>query len=267
MSWTDERVETLKRMWNEGQSASQIAKELGGCHAQCGDRQGASPGPVEPRGRHPGNPGAAPGRPEPLDDVVELVAVPDPVPEPPRPPEEEEVAEERPAPAPPASAPPADLYRGAAPATATQPQRDQPRSLGQGDRGREGGAPADPDGTDRKDLQMAVGDPATENFCSADCRCSKASPTASACGRGLPADERPARSPALDLDHIVLQGVFRTVQVPVKPGRRSAHRRRTQRDGIAAIGREDRPASADAEILPFRIDHAPRPGVDCHRPA
>lgn len=30
MSWTDERVETLKKMWTEGQSASQIAKELGG---------------------------------------------------------------------------------------------------------------------------------------------------------------------------------------------------------------------------------------------
>ncbi|WP_281967555.1 GcrA family cell cycle regulator [Roseovarius nanhaiticus] len=30
MSWSDERVETLKRMWGEGQSASQIAKELGG---------------------------------------------------------------------------------------------------------------------------------------------------------------------------------------------------------------------------------------------
>lgn len=30
MSWTDERVETLKRMWGEGHSASQIAKELGG---------------------------------------------------------------------------------------------------------------------------------------------------------------------------------------------------------------------------------------------
>jgi GcrA cell cycle regulator len=29
MSWTDERVETLKRMWAEGASASQIAKELG----------------------------------------------------------------------------------------------------------------------------------------------------------------------------------------------------------------------------------------------
>lgn len=30
MSWTDERVETLKLMWSEGKSASQIAKELGG---------------------------------------------------------------------------------------------------------------------------------------------------------------------------------------------------------------------------------------------
>ena len=30
MSWTDERVETLKTMWGDGKSASQIAKELGG---------------------------------------------------------------------------------------------------------------------------------------------------------------------------------------------------------------------------------------------
>ncbi len=30
MSWTEERVELLKKMWGEGQSASQIAKELGG---------------------------------------------------------------------------------------------------------------------------------------------------------------------------------------------------------------------------------------------
>ncbi|MEM8732385.1 MAG: GcrA family cell cycle regulator [Pseudomonadota bacterium] len=30
MSWNDERVELLKKMWSEGQSASQIAKELGG---------------------------------------------------------------------------------------------------------------------------------------------------------------------------------------------------------------------------------------------
>jgi len=30
MSWSDERVEKLKKMWSEGQSARQIAKELGG---------------------------------------------------------------------------------------------------------------------------------------------------------------------------------------------------------------------------------------------
>ena len=30
MSWTDDRVEILKKLWTEGQSASQIAKELGG---------------------------------------------------------------------------------------------------------------------------------------------------------------------------------------------------------------------------------------------
>lgn len=30
ISWTDERVETLKKLWQEGHSASQIAKHLGG---------------------------------------------------------------------------------------------------------------------------------------------------------------------------------------------------------------------------------------------
>ncbi|MEE2565865.1 GcrA family cell cycle regulator [Hyphobacterium marinum] len=30
MAWTDERVEELKKLWAEGQSASQIAKQLGG---------------------------------------------------------------------------------------------------------------------------------------------------------------------------------------------------------------------------------------------
>jgi GcrA cell cycle regulator len=30
MSWTDERVEALKKLWTEGHSASQIAAELGG---------------------------------------------------------------------------------------------------------------------------------------------------------------------------------------------------------------------------------------------
>lgn len=30
MSWTDDRVETLKKLWNDGLSASQIAAQLGG---------------------------------------------------------------------------------------------------------------------------------------------------------------------------------------------------------------------------------------------
>ena len=30
MGWTDERVSTLKKLWLEGLSASQIAKQLGG---------------------------------------------------------------------------------------------------------------------------------------------------------------------------------------------------------------------------------------------
>ena len=29
MSWTDERIETLKKMWEEGHAASKIAEELG----------------------------------------------------------------------------------------------------------------------------------------------------------------------------------------------------------------------------------------------
>ena len=30
MSWTDERIDTLKKMWEAGQTASQIAEALGG---------------------------------------------------------------------------------------------------------------------------------------------------------------------------------------------------------------------------------------------
>jgi GcrA cell cycle regulator len=30
MAWTEDRVETLKKLWSDGLSASQIAKQLGG---------------------------------------------------------------------------------------------------------------------------------------------------------------------------------------------------------------------------------------------
>jgi GcrA cell cycle regulator len=78
MSWTDERVETLKRMWNEGQSASQIAKELGGVtrNAVIGkvhrlglsNRVGAAPGPA-PAGAKP----ARETRPEAAEEEGETV--------------------------------------------------------------------------------------------------------------------------------------------------------------------------------------------------
>ncbi len=47
MSWTDERIETLTKMWESGATASQIADELGGGQPQCRDRQGA---PARPQG-------------------------------------------------------------------------------------------------------------------------------------------------------------------------------------------------------------------------
>ncbi|MDA0961931.1 MAG: GcrA cell cycle regulator, partial [Proteobacteria bacterium] len=63
MSWTDERVELLKKMWGEGQSASQIAKELGGVtrNAVIGkvhrlglsNRTNGSPAPAKPEAPKP----------------------------------------------------------------------------------------------------------------------------------------------------------------------------------------------------------------------
>ena len=90
MSWTDERVETLKKMWAEGQSASQIAKELGAVtrNAVIGKvhRLGLS-NRVGPGGR---------------DDAeeAELPVTPAPVAEPPRPPVAEPVRAADPAPRP-----------------------------------------------------------------------------------------------------------------------------------------------------------------------
>src|SRR6056297_1234668 len=70
MSWNDERVDLLKKMWGEGQSASQIARELGGV------TRNAVIGKVHRLGLSNRN-GAAEGpRPE------EPVAIPEPVPEP-----------------------------------------------------------------------------------------------------------------------------------------------------------------------------------------
>ena len=49
MTWTDERVELLKKLWTDGLSASQIAGRTRRHHAQRRDRQGAPARPFRPR--------------------------------------------------------------------------------------------------------------------------------------------------------------------------------------------------------------------------
>ncbi|MDO5646927.1 GcrA family cell cycle regulator [Paracoccus sp. (in: a-proteobacteria)] len=107
MSWTDERVETLKRMWAEGQSASAIAKELGGV------TRNAVIGKVHRLGLSNRNDDAAPApaAPEPApapapapEKKAEKKPAPQPVPEPEPQPQPEPQAdpepEEEPAPQP-----------------------------------------------------------------------------------------------------------------------------------------------------------------------
>ncbi|KUF12559.1 GcrA family cell cycle regulator [Pseudoponticoccus marisrubri] len=118
MSWTDERVELLKKMWSDGQSASQIAKELGGVtrNAVIGkvhrlglsNRAGAAPAPAEPVKPKPEAAKAKPSRPAAQ----------------PKPAEPETRAEPKPEPAPAAEAP-------AAATPAVSPARKQIIPAGQ----------------------------------------------------------------------------------------------------------------------------------------
>jgi GcrA cell cycle regulator len=90
MSWNDERVELLKKMWGEGQSASQIAKELGGVtrNAVIGKvhRLGLSNrnGSVSPAAHEPGANGMAEDKPEakPIKPAAKSAAKLAPRPEP-----------------------------------------------------------------------------------------------------------------------------------------------------------------------------------------
>ena len=73
MSWTDERVELLKKMWTEGNSASQIAKELGSV------TRNAVIGKVHRLGlssRTADSDAAAPATPEPVPAVETVVESP-----------------------------------------------------------------------------------------------------------------------------------------------------------------------------------------------
>jgi GcrA cell cycle regulator len=74
MSWTDERVALLKKMWIEGQSASQIAKELGGV------TRNAVIGKVHRLGLS-NRVGSEAEAPPPVEDVIPTMAAPQPEPE------------------------------------------------------------------------------------------------------------------------------------------------------------------------------------------
>ncbi|KIU29016.1 GcrA cell cycle regulator [Sphingomonas melonis] len=87
MSWTDERIDTLKTMWEAGQTASQIAEALGGVSRNAvigkAHRLGlqSRPSPVKPN-----EPAAAPATvaaaPEPEPVVAAPPAPPPPAPKP-----------------------------------------------------------------------------------------------------------------------------------------------------------------------------------------
>ena len=71
MSWTDERIDALKRMWDGGQTATQIAEELGGVSRNAvigkAHRLGlpARPSPVKPNENKIAAAASAPAEPRP----------------------------------------------------------------------------------------------------------------------------------------------------------------------------------------------------------
>src|SRR6188768_3734179 len=75
MAWTDERIDTLRKMWEGGQTASQIAEELGGVSRNAvigkAHRLGlqSRPSPVKPnepdKAAAAAAPAAAPAEPRP----------------------------------------------------------------------------------------------------------------------------------------------------------------------------------------------------------
>ena len=88
MSWTDERVELLKKMWSEGQSASQIAKELGGVtrNAVIGkvhrlglsNRSGGAKAEVKEKPAQPAPKAEAKPKPAPKTEPARPAAAPEP---------------------------------------------------------------------------------------------------------------------------------------------------------------------------------------------
>ena len=85
MSWTDERIERLTKMWEGGATASQIAEELGGVSRNAvigkAHRLGlkARPSPVKPNDKDTAAPASAPKAPR-AETAPRPVAAPRPAP-------------------------------------------------------------------------------------------------------------------------------------------------------------------------------------------
>ncbi len=108
MSWTDERIETLRKMWDSGLTATQIAEELGGVSRNAvigkAHRLGLAsrPSPVKPNATE-AKPAAAPAAAE-AAPAPRPAPAPKPVPAPaPQPREAESAAPAAASPAPPAA--------------------------------------------------------------------------------------------------------------------------------------------------------------------
>ncbi|ALR21307.1 GcrA family cell cycle regulator [Sphingobium baderi] len=123
MSWTDERIDQLKAMWEKGLTASQIAEELGGVSRNAvigkAHRLGLQSRPSPVKANEAPKKPAAPRKPAPAaapaPEAAPRAAAPAPQPAPVR-----------------AAATPAPAPSGAAAATPSQPAAPQPRIISVG---------------------------------------------------------------------------------------------------------------------------------------
>ena len=85
MSWTDERIDSLKSMWEKGMTASQIAESLGGVSRNAvigkAHRLGLQSRPSPVKAAEPAKPAPQPA-PEPKPKPVPVAAAPAPRPQP-----------------------------------------------------------------------------------------------------------------------------------------------------------------------------------------
>lgn len=129
MSWTDERIEKLTKMWEGGATASQIAEELGGVSRNAvigkAHRLGlkARPSPVKPNEKSEAAPAKAPRpAPEPAAPAEPRAAAPRPAPAAPASPPPAPRAPAAPVEAAPSPAAPTPAAAAEAPAAPPQPR-------------------------------------------------------------------------------------------------------------------------------------------------